>query len=383
MPTNDIKFVLSTNGLGRRLASVDGVTGVVFYSATLPSGFSVNDRIKTIYSTKQAEALGITSTTFGLIHYQISEFFRVNADGKLYVSINAVPATTYDFSEVTKLVNFSDGEIKVVGVLANALVYATTQVATLNTIATNLFNEHKPVSVLYAAEYSTFTAATIPTAKSNAPYVTVVLAEDGAGAGKALRTSSGKSVSALGASLGAVSRAKVNECLGWRRKFNMSNGIELEVPALCTGELVRDITTTQKNDLKDKGFLLLEKQTGYAGTFYVDSLTSDISTSDLSTLENVRTLNKSIMALRTALLPDLMSPLTLTDGKLSALTIAHFEVLATQALEAMKADGELSYFEVLINPEQDVLGTSKLELTVKLIPQGVAREIQVNIGFTK
>ena len=48
----------------------------------------------------------------------------------------------------------------------------------------------------------------------------------------------------------------------------------------------------------------------------------------------------------------------------------------------MVRDGELSAFEVLIDPNQPVLSTGTLVLTIKLVPIGIANQIIVNIGFT-
>jgi hypothetical protein len=87
--------------------------------------------------------------------------------------------------------------------------------------------------------------------------------------------------------------------------------------------------------------------------------------------------------LRAALIPQLLSPLTVdTDGKLSADTVKSFENLASTPLERMVNAGELSGQSVTIDPDQDVLATSTLNIVVELQPRGVARTIQVTIGFT-
>ena len=47
----------------------------------------------------------------------------------------------------------------------------------------------------------------------------------------------------------------------------------------------------------------------------------------------------------------------------------------------MERDEEISAFSVIIDPAQDVIATSKLEITVKIVPIGTADEIEVTIGF--
>ena len=46
-----------------------------------------------------------------------------------------------------------------------------------------------------------------------------------------------------------------------------------------------------------------------------------------------------------------------------------------------QATGKLPPGSVLIDPDQDVLATSEVVITVKIVPVGVARTIVVNIGF--
>ena len=65
MALNKISFTRGTAGLGRPLPGKDHYSGMLFYSNTLPSGFSSNDRIKKIYSVADAETLGITDGHIG------------------------------------------------------------------------------------------------------------------------------------------------------------------------------------------------------------------------------------------------------------------------------------------------------------------------------
>ena len=60
MALNKISFERGTAGLGRPLAGSDHISGMLFYSDTLPSGFGTSDRIKKIFSLADAETLGIT-----------------------------------------------------------------------------------------------------------------------------------------------------------------------------------------------------------------------------------------------------------------------------------------------------------------------------------
>ena len=94
-------------------------------------------------------------------------------------------------------------------------------------------------------------------------------------------------------------------------------------------------------------------------------------------------MNKAVRGIRTFMLPNLASPVFVNaNGQLTEGTVAKFKNDTARALEQMDRDEEISAFEVIINPLQDVLSTSEVEITVKIIPVAVARQIKINIGFT-
>lgn len=61
MALNDVTFIKGQGGLGRPLPGEDYISSLIFYTATLPSGFTSTDRIKRIFSVSDAENLGITA----------------------------------------------------------------------------------------------------------------------------------------------------------------------------------------------------------------------------------------------------------------------------------------------------------------------------------
>ena len=70
-------------------------------------------------------------------------------------------------------------------------------------------------------------------------------------------------------------------------------------------------------------------------------------------------------------------------GKLQSYTVAYLETVANKALEDMEKAGELSGYEAKIDPEQDVLSTSTVEVVIKNVPVGVIRKMKVKIGYVK
>ena len=505
----NITFVNGQGGLGRPLAGEDFISGLLYYTATLPSGYSSSDRIKKFYSVADAESAGITNTysdataavakwvisaygatgdtitikvtepngvvvnlgtyttvagdssiallgasiatfinagtvvhgysaTFStatllltfpkklgifpnsgsplaitivgtvagtitqptgsgstvlgvasklaVFHYHISEFFRLQPKGVLYVGFYGVPST-YNFNEITTMVNYSSGKIRQIGVFLNSECHAYTSadLTAINTqITTYCDANQKPLSAVYGADVSgTSDLSTLTDLNTlSANKVSAVLGQDGAGLGQYLYVTVGKSITCLGACLGAVAFSQVSNSIEWVGKFNISNGTECDTPAFANGDLLSAKADSYITAIDNLRYLFLKKYVGNAGTYFNDSHTAIIATSDYAYIENNRTIDKAKRGIYSSVLPALGSPLVLnSDGTLTDTTIAYFSSLAELNLTQMVRDADLSAFAVSIDPTQNVLATNLLVIAVELLPVGVARAIRVNIGF--
>lgn len=391
MPLSNVTINVGQGGIGRRPLNQDKISGLVFYNDVLPSGFTTSDRVKKVFSLEQAVALGIAegSVAHSVEYYHISEYFRLNPQGELWIGYFAVPATTYDFTELDTLQTAASGEIRQIGLYANALAYDVTQITTIKGVLDTLEAKGVVCSVFYAADMSAITAvtgwSTVGDARAQeAKRVTPVVGQDGAGAGKALFDSEGYSITCLGAVLGAISSASVNQSIGNPARFNASNGVELEVPALANGDLTTDLTDTALGAIKDDGYQIIIKRTPkLSGTYFERTPTADLATSDFAWNELVRTVDKAVRLVDSALTPQLNSGVVInSDGTISDESINYFVDIAELPLDQMLADGEISAKEVIIDPNQDVNATSTVIVTVRIIPVGTAEFITVNIGLT-
>lgn len=102
-----LKFTRTNGNIPKKLAGEDHVSGLVIYSAALPSGFSESERIKAVSTIETAEALGITADAdnwdIRVLHYQLSEIFRINPGISLYVGIFTSPEGANTYAEVKKM----------------------------------------------------------------------------------------------------------------------------------------------------------------------------------------------------------------------------------------------------------------------------------------
>lgn len=502
---NKIVFNKGQGGLGRPLPGTDYISALLFYSgATLPTGFATNDRIKTVFSLEEAEALGITGDSLGetkstatylvtnqgaagdkykitcaiagnagletvtladfttvaadavstttmataiaaainlgtpthgftatssvatvtitaapgqgvflntgtpytvtitgtiagtltqnvvpgvasdidIQHYHVKEFFRVQPKGKLYIGIYAT-ADVGTFANVTDMQNFAQGEIKQIGIYQKNTAFATAHVTTLQSVYNSLNAIYKPLQIIYNAEIQGTANVTSLTNLRllSAQNVSVTIGQDGKARGFKLWKATAKSIGCLGTTLGCIAKSKVSDSIAWVGAFNMAD-TEYDTLNFANGQVLTSLSDATIDNVDLFGYIFLKKHIGTTGSYFNDSHTSVALTNDYAYIENGRTIDKAVRGLRALLLPQLASPIKVNaNGTLTEDVISYYETLCKRALDVMERDGELSAFGVFIDPTQNVLSSSKLKITVELVPMGVARTIEVNIGF--
>jgi len=341
--------------------------------------------VGTLAGTLTQNVVAGTASFIDIAWYHINEYFRIQPKGQLYVGFYA-QETTYAFADISTMRDYALGEIKQMFVYEQNVAFNTGMCTALQAIATASEAVYKPLQFILGAEISgtASIASLTDLTQLTAPNVSVSIAQDGYAGGYKLWKATGKSIGAGGAMLGAVSKAQVSDCIAWVQKFQMSNGIELDTIAFANGQLYTALADAQFESLNNYAYTFLLKQIGIIGSYWSNSLTAVTPTSDYSTIENNRVYQKITRVVRAALLPSLASPLKVNaNGTLTAGTIGYFETLCQNPLTQMEADGELSAHKIIINPDQDVLATSTLEITLQNVPLGVARIIKVNVGFVK
>lgn len=387
-----VKFTKANNRLKRQLTGFDHYTGLVMYTATLPTGFSTTDRMKAIDDVEAAETLGITADNASLIikvmHYHISEFFRINPDGIFYLGLFAIPGGAHTFSEVASLINYAGGKLRQVGVWSSK-AYAAGDIALLQDQYDDAFDLFIPAEIIYSPNLDAVVDGSLPDlSAATSPNVHLSIGQDGASLGSTLYTAADTySIGVIGAILGATSLAKVHENIGWVEKFNMAeDGGELDVPALSNGSLVSDLSSALTKDdgtLDTKRLIFLKKYPGYTGTYFNDSHGAVVSSSDYAYMEDNRTIDKAIRGVYLSLLPKVNGPVEIDSetGKLSGDYVEYIQLEAGKVLEQMQKDGENSGYTAIVDPNQDVNATGKIKVNISNKKTGVSRDFDVTIGF--
>ena len=386
-----IKFQRTNGNIPKTLAGQDHISGFVAYVTTLPTGFSESARIQPCSSIETAEKLGITSEDTAtweirMLHYHLSEIYRLNPGISLYVGLFAKPTgSNYTFSEIKTMQNYAGGALRQVAVWCGHKELTPGDLTALQGIATYLQEYDRPLSIGYAPKVTAVTSMTASLAGAGKCNVSVIIGQAGKGVGADLYTdaaNTGKSsVSGVGVWLGITSKAAVHQSIASVENF--PTGVDL--PAFGDGTLLRDLDTAIVESLDTSRFLFFVTYDGYADSYFNDSHTMDDATSDYAMIENVRTMDKAVRGIRKALLPKLGGTLYVDaeTGQLASYEVEYLTTIANKPLEDMQKAGELSGLKVEIDPNQDVLSTSELEFVITQVGVGVLRRIKCKIGFAK
>lgn len=385
-----LEIIRENGNVPKSLAGEDHVTGLIAYmtSAEIPAGFK-QERVQAVSTIDRAEALGITadaeSWAVKVLHYQLSEIFRINPAISLYLGVFTKP-DAYTFVEIKIVQNYAGGRIRQMGVWCGDKAFAADDVVAIQGVAAALDLVNAPLSVLYAPKIDKVGNLPTDVAGANQCRVSVVIGQAGSGTGAELYIAEANktlksTVSCLGVMLGLLSAAKVHQSISWIKNF--PTGITL--PAFGDGTLYRSLDSALVEQLDAARYMFLVTQIGQSGSYVNDSHTMDAATSDYAMIESVRTMDKAVRGVRTYLTPELGGNVYIdaSTGKMQAFSVAHLETTANKALEDMEKAGELSGYKVEIDPEQDVLSTSEVEIVIKQVAVGVMRKIKVRIGFAK
>ncbi|MDE7032337.1 MAG: DUF2586 domain-containing protein [Muribaculaceae bacterium] len=386
-----LKILRENGNVPKTLPGEDHITGLVFYMAAgdIPDAFRT-ERVQALSTIDAAEAAGISAEaeSWGVrvLHYHLSEIYRLNPAVSLYVGIFEKPQGAQTFAELKTVQNYAAGRIRQIGVWCGDTPLSAEALTTLQGIGDALADEEAELSIVYAPKVSSVKQQAVNLAGANQSRVSVVIGQTGSGTGAELYKDKGNaakaSVSGLGVVLGLLSRAKVHQCIAWIKEF--PTGVSL--PAFGDGTLVRDVDKALIETLDTTGrYLFFVTHTGQAGSYMNDSHTMDSAISDYAAIESVRTMDKAVRGIRTYVKPELGGNVYVdpTTGQLASYTVAHLETVANQALEAMERDGELSGYKVEVDPAQDVASTGLVEFVIKNVAVPVMRHVRIKIGFAK
>lgn len=405
---------LFTAGYGKNNEGNLALNDVAYITSRKSAGqdFGIIDRVS---ATEDEE--NNLNFYHGIPAYHIREFFRmsgnIDGNGRLYVMF-ADCSQNWDAIDIMQRV--SGGTINQLGIYTEQPLwrqngsedkYTLNLVKSVNDKAVAMAEQHQPLSIILAANCSNTGADTsegkkidlnkIPTALCESFRTSVIFGQARSTLVSTMQKANKNNtpVGFLGAMLGCLAKANVQESVAWVKQFNLFDdnfqNIELgfgDINQTDGEEFIslnayESLSPTLLDNLDDKGYIFLIKYAGRENGIYI-SKDQTCSDGDFRTIARNRTINKSRRAVRSALLPYVNSPLMVnpTTGFLAPSKITAFKTLIGDILKKMQSDQEISGYSVNIDANQNVLVDDTLRISYVIVPVGVAVKIYVEEGLS-
>ena len=374
--------------------SEDGVCGLVAYATAVSTTFALNTPYLV---TKLAglEALGITSESTGanaLLYKTVKEFYSEAPEGtKLWVMGVASSTTIANLTDKTKenikpLLRAARGTINILMIKAassgsptmeGSIDSATlTAVANLQALADEWTeNQYAPFMCLVEALSYSGTASSLPDLTERSDNrVGVVLGD----------SVSGSAGAAVGLVAGRLAAEPVHRSLARVR----SGAIQAE--AMYIGSAAAE--NGDPDVANDLGYIVPRTFVGKSGYYWSDDHLATEAGDDYSTIPRRRTIDKAYRIAYKTLVDEIAEEVPVnTEGKLAAYHCKGVETSVESAVvNSMTSEGNLGNdpedakdlgVQCYIDPDQNILATSRLEVNLKVKPYGYSKYIDVKLGF--
>ena len=377
MPYPGVNVTVTSGNLLRSIAVADGVGAIV---ATVTVADNIG-KIQQVYNLQEAEKKGYTEAAEPFLHGIIKEFYQeLGGNQKLWIMGVAETMTMADVVDLTnqaglgRLLLFSAGDITRVAIARKPVAgynagtkFLDTDVPATVLASLPLCKEYQrrnqPVRMFIEGRVANENAINdfTPNEAENS-FVGVVLGStkpDGS--------------AAIGLALARACRYPVHVKLG-----SGQNG-PLTASQIYIGTTPMEERLDIEN-LHDEGFLTFQRRPGVAGYYFgVDNMCSN---DDYRILVHGGVIDKSQRIAAAAYTPYVEDHVRIeSDGTINSTDAKHLEDILKASIRT-NMGAQISDVDVFINPEQDIINTSTLEVQVKILPLGYLTWITVILGLT-
>lgn len=383
-----IKINFLEGQLGKVGTSPDGLVALLMGATAVSTTFELGKGY-TISQMSDLEKLGLTKENNKLLYSHIESFYREASEGTKLVICGVDPSlkmeailSKEDGGPARRLIEAEGGALRALFVSSQA---GDTEEVTEG-LSPDVFASLEPAQEL--ADWATTEL-----------YAPLFIVLDGRGyTGERLRDLSPEAYNRVAVLVGSDQASDKGSCLGVlagrlasvpvQRNVGRVRDGALKPKHFYLGSMPIEEKQSQVIQLSDKRYLTVRRYVGRSGYFFVDDHLACTPTDDYAQIAPRRVIDKAYRIVYDVLLEHLLEELELNpDGTLQAPTIKAWEQSVIDRIgREMTASGELSGddgegCQCFIDPTQNVVSTSKIELSLKVRPHGYARYIDVNLGF--
>lgn len=396
MPLPYVRINFANGSIGGSAAMDDGCTGLICTAVAVSGKFALSTNYL-ITSLKELEALGINSASTGAnanVYKCVKEFYEEAPKGtKLYLRGAATSVTVDQLVDKTTanaqaLLEYAAGDIRTLMVkVTDAQNYTPTvthaidaKVETAITKAQALAEAaaedlKAPILVLLEGRHYNGTPADLPNLTQLTDNRVAVVIGD---------TVTGSKGAAVGLLAGRIARIPVQRSIA-RVKDGAMKATEMFI-----GSVVAESGSPET--IHGKGFICPRTFVGKGGYFWSDDSIATGPTDDYCLIPRRRTIDKAYRIAYLAMLEQVSDEIALTaDGKIAPAVCKNMEtVMESAIINQMTSVGNLGNDPqdpndtgviAYVNPEQNIVATSRLNASLRVRPYGYSKYIEVDLGF--
>lgn len=389
-----VKITFENGALGGVTPSEDGVCGLVAYATAVSTTFALNTPYL-ITKLAGLEALGVTSEATGAnaaLYKTVKEFYREAPEGtKLWVMGVAASTTIANLTDksnniISPMLMAARGSINILmlkvtsaseptmsGSIDGAVLTAVTNLQALAEDWTE--NKYAPFMCLVEALSYNGVAASLPDLTERSDNrVGVVLGDSVSGSGGA----------AIGLVAGRLAAEPVQRSLARVR----SGAIKAETMYIGTNQA----ELGDPDVANDLGYIVPRTFVGKSGYYWSDDHLATGASDDYCAIPRRRVIDKAYRIAYKTIVDEVAENVPVnTEGKLAAFHCKGVETSVESAIvNSMTSEGNLGNdpdnasdlgVQCYIDPAQNILATSRLEVSLKVKPHGYSKYIDVKLGF--
>lgn len=380
----NVNITLGNGKLGRSQATSDGVAGMVLTGAAVAEKLVLGKHY-VLSSTRDLDTLGITPENNPLANKDIRAFYAQAGDGAELHILIVSPATTLTqicdpgvTSPLSKLLDGSGGRVRISG--ANKIPAAgytpdLTQGIDLDAITagtaaqqclTSFDGKIQPARMfLPAAGWTGGTEELYKPRASSTNRVGYVIASD----------DPVNNTASIGEILGRAAAIEVH-----RSVARVKDGA-----VRAEGWYTDGSTFLEKAGLaellNDAGYIFYRKYPTKNGCYFNDDHMAAPMTDDYSNLNLGRVIDKAKIITYDTYISEIMDNIEVdADGRIPTGACKNFEGMLNNAINNQMGS-QISSFRAYVDPDQNVLSTSRIKIAARVVPQGTLRAIDVDLSF--
>lgn len=383
-----VTIEIQNGQLGQTAGTADNVVGMVTSGLT-HNGITIGESYR-VFSLSEAEGLGVTSLAHPDVYPRIKRFYDEAGEGAelwfMVVSDATLMASVCDLNNdfARKLQYDSGGRIRVMAISRLPVGYAPDftgfgidpdvkdAAEKAHALGEQLASEFMPCRfIIEGRDYQGNSADLFDFSTTNYNRASVVIS----------RVSSNGSTAHPEVLLGRIAKIPVH-----RNPGRVKDGaLSIDAGYLSDGSKIDTVDSATLDAIHDKGYILFSKYLGVDGYFVSDDPTCTIASDDFNSLARGRVIDKALILVYQTYVQEILDDVQVDDdGRISAGVIKSYQSGISNVLEQemFEADELSTAPEVVIDPNQDILASNKLEVSISLVPKGYNKAIVIQLGFS-